>query len=89
MFGGDSEDETSPTTVSFEEKLHTGPVPRVSMDYFHVPDPKSSKGAGAQCMSTKELQKRLREMGKSGLGSRLVFVQRYEREISQSEQRRR
>lgn len=48
IFGGDSEDESSPTADASEEKLHKGPVPRVSMDYFYVSDPRSSKGAGAK-----------------------------------------
>ena len=49
-FGGDSEDESSPTADSSEEKLHKGPVPRVSMDYFYLSDPRSNKGAGAKGM---------------------------------------
>ena len=36
-------------------------------------------------MSTKELQRRLREMGRSERGSRPVLVRRYEREISPGE----
>ena len=55
------------------------------MDYFYLSDPRASKGAGAKGMSTKELQKRLREMGRSERGSRPVLVRRYEREISHGE----
>ena len=56
IFGSDSGDETSPTMESSEDMLHKGPVPRVSMDYAYLSDPRSSKGAGAKCKSTKELQ---------------------------------
>ena len=53
IFGYDSEGDTSVPAVSFEERLQTGPIPRVSMDYLYLSDPKSSKGAGARGMSTK------------------------------------
>ena len=43
------------------------------MDYFYV----SSRKAG-HAMSTKELQKRLREMGKSDQGQRSALIRRYE-----------
>ena len=55
------------------------------MDYFHLSDPRSNKGAGAKGMSTKELQKRLRELGRSERGPRPVLVRRYERGISNGE----
>ena len=48
-----------------------GPVPRVCMDYFYV----SSRKVG-HAMSTKELQKKLREMGKSDQGQRGVLIRR-------------
>ena len=46
------------------------------------------KGAhrGAKGMSTKELQKKLAEMGKSTTGQRNVLVKRYERYKSQEEE---
>ena len=50
-----------------------GPVPRVCMDYFYV----SSRKVG-HAMSTKELQKRLRELGKSDRGQRGDLIKRYE-----------
>ena len=50
-----------------------GPVPRVCMDYFYV----SSRKVG-HALSTKELQKRLREMGKSDKGQRGALMRRYE-----------
>ena len=55
------------------------------MDYFYLSDPKSSNGAGAQGMSTKELQRWFREMGKSDKGKRPALVQIYERVSSQEE----
>ena len=50
-----------------------GPVPRVCMDYFYV----ASRKVG-HAMSTKELQRRLREMGKSDKGQRGALMRRYE-----------
>ena len=44
------------------------------MDYFYV----SSRKVG-HAMSTKELQKKLREMGKSDQGPRGVLIKRYEK----------
>ena len=49
------------------------------MDYFYLSEMGMSKKKGAQAMSTKELQKRLRDMGKSDRGTRPVLVERYER----------
>ena len=51
-----------------------GPVPRVCMDYFYV----SSRKTG-HALSTKELQRKLRELGKSDKGSRGVLIGRYEK----------
>ena len=51
-----------------------GPVPRVCMDYFYV----SSRKVG-HAMSTKELQRKLRDMGKSDQGQRGVLIRRYEK----------
>ena len=50
------------------------PVPRVCMDHFYV----SSRKVG-HAMSTKELQKRLREMGKSDQGQRNALIRRHEK----------
>ena len=44
MFGSDSEEGTDSAASPLEEKLRTGPVPRVSMDYFYLSDLKSRKG---------------------------------------------
>ena len=41
---------------------------------------------GAKAMSTKELQRKLRDLGKSDRGSRPELVQRYERYAPQEEQ---
>ena len=71
---------------SQEERLHSGPVPRVSMDYFYLSERKTSQKTGANAMSTKELQNRLRDLGKSDRGSRPELVQRYERYAPQEEQ---
>ena len=51
-----------------------GPVPRVCMDYFYV----SSRKVG-HAMSTEELQRKLRELGKSDQGPRGVLIKRYEK----------
>ena len=64
---------------SQEEELHTGPVPRVSMDYFYLSKRETSQKQGAKAMSTKELQRKLRDLGKSDRGSRPELVQRYEK----------
>ena len=66
----ESEGELSSTAGDAEDELHSGPVPRVSMDYFYLSKKGASGMTGAKAMSTKELQKRLREMGKSDRGSR-------------------
>ena len=50
-----------------------GPVPRVCMDYFYV----SSRKVG-HAMATKEVQGKLREMGKSDQGQRSTLIKRYE-----------
>ena len=66
------------------------PVARVCMDYFYVSSrPDRARGAPkveAQTMSTKELQKRLRNMGKSDKGQRSVLIERYERYAREEEQ---
>ena len=59
------------------------PVARVCMDYFYVSSrPGCGQGApkvGAHEMSTKELQKKFRDMGRSDKGQRSVLIERYER----------
>ena len=61
--------------ASLEDEIPVkGPVPRVCMDYFYV----SSRKVG-HALSTKELQKKLREMGKSDQGQRGVLIRRYEK----------
>ena len=55
------------------------PVPKVSMDYFYLSKQETSQKKGAKAMSTKELQKKLRDLGKSDRGSRPELVQRYEK----------
>ena len=72
-----------------EESLHSGPVPRVSMDYFYLSKKETSEKKGAKAMSTKELQRKLRDLGKSDKGSRPELVQRYERYAPQEEQEER
>ena len=68
-----------------DEVLHTGPVPRVSMDYFYLSDKSQGEKKGGQALSTKELQRKLRDMGKSDKGSRQDLVRRYEREVPPEE----
>ena len=77
---GESEAEGSQ-----EENPHSGPVPRVSMDCFHLSDRSQVEKKGGQALSTKELQRKLRDMGKSDNGSRQDLIRRYEREIPPEE----
>ena len=67
-------EEESEAEGSQEEKLHSGPVPRVSMDYFYLSKNETSEKKGAKAMSTKELQTKLRDLGKSDRGSRPELV---------------
>ena len=46
-----------------EDRLHTGPVPRICTDYFYLSNRGPGGKKGAKSMSTKELQKPLREIG--------------------------
>ena len=64
---------SGPLWATLDEAPVKGPVPRVCMDYFYV----SSRKVG-HAMSTKELQKRLRELGKSDRGQRGDLIKRYE-----------
>ena len=52
------------------------------MHYFYVPSGGTSK-FGAKCLTTKELQKRLRELGQSTEGLRNVLIKRYENHVAQ------
>ena len=70
---GTFSDADSPGASAEEDDPVKGPVPRVCMDYFYV----SSRKVG-HAMSTKELQKRLRELGKSDRGQRGDLIKRYE-----------
>ena len=49
------------------------------MDYFYTSSRLGGKDDKAAAMSTKELQKKLRELGKSDLGTRQVLLERYEK----------
>ena len=64
------EEESLGCSGSDEEGLgpviqHDGPMPRISMDYFYLSKRGPGRGVGGQAMSTKELQKKLKELGKS------------------------
>ena len=78
----DSEVSGAPSGPDMEESPKPGPVPRICMDYFYV-----SSGAGdsrgAHRLTTKELQKRLRESGQSAEGQRDVLIKRYEEHVRQ------
>ena len=52
---GDTEDHSTATGERSDGELRTGPVPRVSMDYFYLSNKEMSMRKGAQAMSTKEL----------------------------------
>ena len=68
-----------------EDELHTGPVPRICMDYFYPSNSCPGDRKGGQALSTKELQRQLRTMGKSDKGTRNELVKRYDRELPQEE----
>ena len=68
-----------------EDELHTGPVPRLCMDYFSLSNSCPGDRKGGQALSTKELQRQLRGMGKSDKGTRNELVKRYHRELPQEE----
>ena len=55
------------------------------MDYFYLSNRSPGDKKGVKSMSTRELQRRLREIGKSDRGSRQDLVRRYEREVPQEE----
>ena len=82
---GDTEDHSTVTGERSDGELRTGPEPRVSMDYFYLSNKEMSMRKGAQAMSTKELQTKLRELGKSVKGQRPVLVRRYEQAMQGEE----
>ena len=79
------EDSGTPSGPLSEEVLHCGPVPRICMDYFYVSSGGTDKRE-AHGMSTKELQRRLKELGKSNEGQRNVLIKRYEKCVAQEDQ---
>ena len=56
------------------------------MDYFYLSKKETSENKGAKAMSTKGLQKKLRDLGKSHRGSRPDLVQIYEKYAPPEEQ---
>ena len=58
------------------------------MDYFYLSKKGPSGGIGGQALSTKELQKRLRDLGKSPKGSRSELIKRYDKEVQNEESER-
>ena len=76
--GEASEVPGAPSGPDAEDVQPGGPVPRICMDYFYVSSGGTDK-RGAHGMSTKELQMRLKELGKSNEGQRNVLIKRYER----------
>ena len=77
----ESESDGSPGAPSDEDpsKAEDGPVPRVSMDYFYVSSQRGGPRKGANGMSTKEIKRKLAEIGRSIEGPRNVLVKRYEK----------
>ena len=71
-----------PSEPLAEDTPLDSPVPRICMDYFYVSGRPKGSHRGAKGMSTKELQKKLAEMGKSNLGQRNVLVKGYEKSAS-------
>ena len=67
-----SGDSGTPSGPLSEEVLLCGPVRRICMDYFYVSSGGTNK-AGAKGLSTKELQKRFKELGLSAEGQRNVL----------------
>ena len=82
---GDTEGRSTASGERPDGELHNGPVPRVSMDYFYLSNKEMTMRKGAQAMSTKELQTKLRELGKSVKGQRPVLVRRYEQAMAGEE----
>ena len=55
------------------------------MDYLYLSNCCPGDRKGGQALSTKELQRQLRAMGKSDKGPRNELVKRYDRELPQAE----
>ena len=68
-----------------EDELHTGPVPRICMNHFYLSNSCPGDRKGGQALSTKELQRELRELGKTDTGYRQYLVNRYDKEVPQEE----
>ena len=83
--GEASEVPGAPSGPDAEDVQPGGPVPRICMDYFYVSSGGTDK-RGAHGMSTKELQRRLKELGKSNEGQRNVLIKRYEKCVAQEDQ---
>ena len=58
------------------------------MDYFYVSSRHGEPRKGEQGMSTKELKRRLTEIGKSAEGARNVVIKHYEKYAVQEDQER-
>ena len=71
-----------PDEADSEEEHQHGPVPRVCIDYFYVSCRKAKAEKGPHSMSTRELQRKLTEMGKSASGPRHALVRRYQQHAS-------
>ena len=82
---GDLDASDAPSGSDAEELPKPGPVPRICMDYFYVSSGGGSK-RGAHGMTTKELQKRLRELGRFAEGQRNVLIKRYEKYVTREGQ---
>ena len=63
---------------SAEGAPSTKPVPRVRMGDFYVSSKSVGPSVGSQAMSTRELQNKLKELGKWTLGPRNVLMERYQ-----------
>ena len=64
----------------------SSPVPKVSMDYFYISNRVKGSRPGPSALSTKELKKRLAQMGKSTHGARHVLLNRYEKYRKEEEE---
>ena len=82
---GQRAQEESEEGSKSEDELHTGPVPRTCMDYFYLSNSCPGDRKGGQSLSTKELQKRFREIGESDKGPQEDLVRRYDKEVPNEE----
>ena len=85
---GDTEGSGTASGAEPDGQLHEGPVPRVSMDYLYLSKRGPGGGTGGQALSTKELQKKLKELGKSPKGSRSELIKKYDKEVQHEESER-